>query len=128
MRAAGRIEIGEENTHAAVRHSSARAVLLAADASENARRRAEGFLIGRRALLVPLPYAKAELEAQLGKSGCSMAACTDFGLSAAFLEALAEKAPEEDGPLSREMERRADKAPRGRAAGPKRKPGREHHE
>ena len=52
MRAAGRIEIGEENTHAAVRHGSARAVLLAADASENARRRAEGFLIGRRALLV----------------------------------------------------------------------------
>ena len=80
------------------------------------------------ALLVLLPYAKAELEAQLGKSGCSMAACTDFGLSAAFLEALAEKAPEEYGPLSLEMERRADKAARRRAAGPKRKPGREHHE
>ena len=102
--------------------------VLAADASENARKRAEGYLYGRRALLVPLPYAKAELEAQLGKSGCSMAACTDFGLSAAFLEALAEKAPEEYGPLSLEMERRADKAARRRAAGPKRKPGREHHE
>lgn len=128
MRRAGKIEIGETGTGAAVRAGRARLLLLAADASENARKRAEGYLYGRRALLVPLPYAKAELEARLGKSGCSMAACTDFGLSAAFLEALAEKAPEEYGPLSLEMERRADKAARRRAAGPKRKPGREHHE
>ncbi len=128
MRRAGKIEIGETGTGAAVRAGRARLLLLAADASENARKRAEGYLYGRRALLAPLPYAKAELEAQLGKSGCSMAACTDFGLSAAFLEALAEKAPEEYGPLSLEMERRADKAARRRAAGPKRKPGREHHE
>lgn len=128
MRRAGKIEIGETGTGAAVRAGRARLLLLAADASENARKRAEGYLYGRRALLVPLPYAKAELETQLGKSGCSMAACTDFGLSAAFLEALAEKAPEEYGPLSLEMERRADKAARRRAAGPKRKPGREHHE
>ena len=128
MRRAGKIEIGETGTGAAVRAGRARLLLLAADASENARKRAEGYLYGRRALLVPLPYAKAELEAQLGNSGCSMAACTDFGLSAAFLEALAEKAPEEYGPLSLEMERRADKAARRRAAGPKRKPGREHHE
>ena len=35
---------------------------------------------------------------------------------------------QEYGPLSLEMERRADKAARRRAAGPKRKPGREHHE
>ena len=128
MRSAGKIEIGETDTGAAVRAGRARLLLLAADASENARKRAEGYLYGRRALLVPLPYAKAELVAHLGKSGCSMAACTDFGLSAAFLEALAEKAPEEYGPLSLEMERRADKAARRRAAGPKRKPGREHHE
>ena len=128
MRRAGKIEIGETGTGAAVRAGRARLLLLAADASENARKRAEGYLYGRRALLVPLPYSKAELEAQLGKSGCSMAACTDFGLSAAFLEALAEKAPEEYGPLSLEMERRADKAARRRAAGPKRKPGRELNE
>ena len=127
MRAAGRIEIGEENTHAAVRHSSARAVLLAADASENARRRAEGFLIGRRALLVPLPYTKQQLSEKLGKSGCSMAACTDFGLTAAFLSALA--GGEEGGAyagMAQEMRRRAEKASRRRDV--KRKSGREHHE
>ena len=128
MRRAGKIEIGETGTGAAVRAGRARLLLLAADASENARKRAEGYLYGRRALLVPLPYTKSELSELLGKSGCSMAACTDFGLSAAFLAALAEAAPEEYGPLSLEMGRRADKAARRRAAGPKRKPGREHHE
>ena len=41
---------------------------------------------------------------------------------------LAEAAPDEYGQLAEEMERRADKAARRKAAGPKRKPGREHHE
>lgn len=128
MRKAGKIELGETSTGAAVRAGRARLVLLAADASENAQKRAEGYLYGRRTLLVPLPYGKAELSELLGKSGCSMAACTDFGLSSAFLKALAEDAPDKYGQLADEMERRADKAARRRAAGPKRKPGREHHE
>ena len=114
MRRAGRLEIGEENTGAAVRRGSAKAVFLASDASENARKRAEGFLAGRRALLVTLPYSKE-------------AACTDFGLAAAFLSALAEG---EDGDRfsepAQEMRRRADRAARRRDV--KRKSGREHHE
>ncbi len=127
MRRAGLLEIGEENTGAAVRRGSARIVLLAADASENARARAEGFLAARRALLVPLPYTKAELSERLGKSGCSMAACTDFGLSAAFLSALAEvDGTGQYAALAQEMRRRAEKAARRR--GVKRKSGREHHE
>ena len=56
MRRAGKFEIGETGTGAAVRAGRARLLLLAADASENARKRAEGYLYGRRALLVPLPY------------------------------------------------------------------------
>ena len=98
-----------------MRRGSAKAVFLASDASENARKRAEGFLAGRRALLVTLPYSKEQLSERLGKSGCSMAACTDFGLAAAFLSALAEG---EDGDRfsepAQEMRRRAD---RPRAAG-----------
>lgn len=128
MRKAGKIELGETSTGAAVRAGRARLVLLAADASENARKRAEGYLYGRRTLLVSLPYDKEELSELLGKSGCSMAACTDFGLSSAFLKALAENAPDKYGQLAEEMEHRADKAARRKAAGPKRKPGREHHE
>ncbi|MFR3291167.1 MAG: hypothetical protein ACLTSG_13505 [Lachnospiraceae bacterium] len=91
MRRAGKIEIGETGTGAAVRAGRARLLLLAADASENARKRAEGYLYGRRALLVPLPYAKAELEAQLGKSGCSMAACTDFWVVGSLFEGAGRK-------------------------------------
>ena len=122
MRRAGKIDLGETATGAAVRAGRARLLLLAADASENARKRAEGYLYGH------LPYDKAQLSELLGKTGCSMAACTDFGLSSAFLAALAEAAPDEYGQLAEEMERRADKAARRKAAGPKRKPGREHHE
>ena len=98
---------------------------VASDASENAVRRAKGYLNGRRALYVELPYTKEQLSDALGKSGCSMAACTDFGLSSAFLKALAEKQPEKYGALSEEMERRSDKAAYRKARGPKRKPGRE---
>lgn len=128
MRRAGRLELGETATGAAVRAGAARVVVLASDASENAKKRAEGYLAGRRALLVPLPYTKEELSEHLGKSGCSMAACTDFGLSAALLRALAERCGGEYEELAEEMTKRADKAMRRRAAGPKCKPGREHHE
>ena len=52
------MELGESGTGAAVRAGSARIVVLAADASENAEKRAAGYLAGRRALLVRLPYTK----------------------------------------------------------------------
>ena len=94
MRRAGRLEIGETATGAAVKAGRARIVCVAADAAENARKRAQGFLTGRRALYVELPYTKEQLAGALGKSGCSMAACTDFGLSGAFMAALAEAEPD----------------------------------
>ena len=122
------MELGETGTGSAVKAGRARVVVLAADASENGKKRAAGYLAGRRALLVPLPYTKAELEELFGKSGCSMAACTDFGLSAAFLKALAGQYGEAYAELAEEMTRRAEKAERRKAAGPKCKPGREYHE
>ena len=128
MRRAGKLEIGETATGCAVRDGKARIVCVASDASDNAVRRAKSYLAGRRALYVPLPYTKEELSAALGKSGCSMAACTDFGLASAFLGALAETDPERYGALSEEMRRRSDKAAYRKARGPKRKPGRETHE
>ena len=112
MRKAGRIEIGETAT----------------GASPNARRRVESFLQGRRALCATLPYTKEQLSDALGKSGCSMAACTDFGLSDAFMKALAETDPQTYGTLAAEMTRRSDKAAYRKARGPKRKPGRELNE
>ena len=51
MRRANAIQIGETNTGAAVRGGKAKLLLLAADASDNARSRAEGFARGGVALL-----------------------------------------------------------------------------
>ena len=50
MRRANAIQIGETNTGAAVRGGKAKLLLLAADASDNARSRAEGFTRGRSVL------------------------------------------------------------------------------
>lgn len=128
MRKAGRLEIGETNTGAAVRAGRARLVLLASDASDNARKRAEGFLRGRRALLVPLPFTKDELSELTGKGGCSMAAVTDFGLADAFVAALAEDDPERYGEMAQEISRRNDRAVKRKAKGPKANRGGTGHE
>jgi ribosomal protein L7Ae-like RNA K-turn-binding protein len=93
-RKAGRIELGEENTGAAIRAGKARLVLLASDASDNARRRAEGFLHGRDVPFLPVPFTKEEISQKTGKAGCSMAAFTDTGLALSFAEALAEEGAE----------------------------------
>lgn len=128
MRRAGKLETGETATGGAIKDGKARIVCVASDASENAVKRAKGWLTGRRALYVELPYTKEQLSEALGKSGCSMVACTDFGLASAFLKALAEARPEQYSQLSEEMRRRSDKAAYRKAKGPKRKPGRETHE
>lgn len=124
MRKAGKLEIGETATSAAVLAGEARLVLLASDATQKHRSVAQGVLEGRRALLVELPFTSLELSEKLGKSGCSLMATKDIGLSSAFLKALAEGEPARYGPVAQEMERRADKAARRKATGPKRKPGR----
>lgn len=123
MLKAGKLEVGETSTVSAARRGTARLVLLASDASDNARKRAEGCLAGRRALLVPLPFSKDTLSRLLSKSGCSMAAVTDLGLASAFLSALAQEEPGRYGGQAEEMKRRKDRAARRRAEGPKRKAG-----
>lgn len=89
-RKARAIELGETNSGAAVRGGRAKLLILASDASDNARKRAESFVFGRKTKLIVLPYTKYELSSIAGQHGCSMAAFTDTGLSAAFLEKLAE--------------------------------------
>lgn len=128
MRKAGKLEIGETATSATVQAGEARLVLVASDASEKVRKIADSILDGRRALLVELPFTGMDLSEKLGKAGCSILATKDIGLSSAFLKALAESEPARYGPLAQEMERRADKAAKRKAAGPKRKPGRVKHE
>ena len=90
---AGAIEIGETNTGAAIRAGKGRILILAADASDNAKRRAESFIHGTQTPMAVLPFTKAELSQMTGEGGCSMAVFTDVGLAAAFMEELAENEP-----------------------------------
>ena len=86
---AGAIEAGENNSGAAIRAGKAKVLLLASDASDNARRRAEGFIYGRSTPLVKLPYTKESLAAIMGTGDCAMVAVTDIGLASSFMNALA---------------------------------------
>ncbi len=112
MRRARAIEPGEMNTGGVVRTGKARLLLLADDASENARKRAETFAYGRRVITLPLPFTKAELAECLGTGECAMAAVTDLGFAAGLTELLEQMDPERYGPVAEEVRRRRDKAER----------------
>lgn len=90
---AGSIEVGETNTGAAIRAGKGKILVLASDASDNARRRAENFVSGAQIPTVTMPFTKAEISQATGTPGCSMAAFTDVGLAAVFMAALAENEP-----------------------------------
>jgi len=88
MRKARACALGETDCGTACRSGKAKILLVAADASENARHRADGYVYGRGIPLVPLPYTKLELAEILGRN-TAMIAVTDLGLANAFMNALA---------------------------------------
>lgn len=90
---AGAIEVGETDTGAAIRAGKGRILILASDASDNAKRRAENFVHGTQTPLVLVPFSKEDISQVSGEVGCSMAAFTDIGLAAVFMAALAENEP-----------------------------------
>ena len=106
MRRANAIAVGEVNTGCAAKAGKAKLLLLASDASENARRRAEGFAAGRDLPLSTLPFTKEEFASAVGLSGGSMAAVTDLGFANALLKALAEEEPERYGAEAERMQER----------------------
>ena len=106
---AGSLVTGEQDCGAAVRNGKAKLLLLASDASENARRRAEGFLVGKKTPLYALPYSKEKLSESTGGNGCSMVAFTDIGLAAVFMTALAGEYPDA-GETAALLVQRSDKA------------------
>ena len=91
MRRAGKLSIGEEGTGQAARAGKAKLILLARDASDNARDRAEGFARRGGTPLVRIYADKAALASALGVAGGAMAAVCDAG----FARALLEKFPED---------------------------------
>lgn len=104
-RKAGAIDIGETNSGAAVRAGTAKLLILAEDASDNARRRAENFVYGTGIPMTAVPFTKEELSDISGVGGCSMAAFTDIGLASAFMSDLAKSRPEFAEMASQLMER-----------------------
>ena len=112
MRKANAIAVGETNTGGAVRAGKAKLLLLAADASDNARSRARGFTHGRDIVTVTLPFTKDEIAAHVGVSGCAMAAITDIGFANAFLKSLAAAVPDGYDESAAEIQRRFEKADR----------------
>ncbi len=128
-RKSGGIETGEDNSSAAVKAGKARALIVASDTSDGARRRAEGYVFETQCVLLEVPFTKLEIAEITGKTGCSMAAMTDLGLAAAFAKALrdefgegyAEKAESLKAAQKRAEERRAKKPARSRKTGNRRK-------
>ena len=112
MRRANALQVGETNAGAAVRGGKAKLLLLASDASDNARGRAEGFLFGRNTIGLTLPFTKAEISAHVGVSGCSMAAVTDIGFANALMKLLVELSPREYEEAAAQVEQRFSRAER----------------
>ena len=94
-RKAGALVTGEDKAKLAVRSGQAKLLTVSADASANARKRAEDFVRGTKVPLAVLPLTKEDVSSATGRPGCSMAVFTDTGLAAAFLKALAAEYGEE---------------------------------
>lgn len=112
MRRANALQVGENNAGEAVRGGKAKLLLLASDASENAKKRAESFVGGRSCLLLELPFTKEELSSALGLGGCSMAAVTELGFANALIKRLQELSPETYAETAAEVSRRFSRAER----------------
>jgi ribosomal protein L7Ae-like RNA K-turn-binding protein len=109
-RRGGLLETGEESVGIAVRAGKAKLLLLASDASENAQARAEGFVRGRKTLLLKSPCKKEEISHAVGKTGCSMVAITDLGLATSIVGALAALEPETYDEVAAVLKQRYEKA------------------
>lgn len=115
MRKAGMLELGETGAGAAVKSGKAKLLLLAPDAGENSKHRAESFVYGRNTQLVVLPFTRDELSKYVGKANTVMAAVTDGGFAEAFMNTLAAIDPkyEEQARLTADKNRRAAQRKQG---------------
>ena len=112
MRRARAVEPGTDNACDAVRDGKAKLLILSTDINDNARRKAENVSNGRRVLVQPIHYTRAELASAFGMADCSMAAVMDIGFANALAKILAAKDAERYGALSAELEKRNEKAVR----------------
>lgn len=111
----GNLAVGEEPVEAAARAKDARVLLLAADAAENTRRRAEHFAEGGQCLWLRVPFTKEELGRALGRTSVALAAMTDVGLANAVVRRLAEGDGERYAEAAAALEVKARRAEERRA-------------
>ena len=122
-RMSGNLELGEDNAKALVKAGKARALLVASDTSEQARRRAEGYVYGFSTPLVDVPFTKAEIAQQVGRTGCSMVAIRDLGLARSFMAALAAEFGGDYESVAEALTAKLEKAKARKARGKKRETG-----
>ncbi len=124
-RMSGNVELGEENAKALVKAGKARLLLLAQDASDGLRKRAEGYVYGFRTPVVTLPFSKEELGGAVGRAQCAIAAVRDLGLANSLAGALAAEFGADYAPIAqmlneKQARQQARKAAKGAAAGKRR--------
>lgn len=112
---AGSLAPGEEPAGAACRARDCRLLLVAADAADNTRRRAEHFAQAGQCLLLTLPCSREELGAVSGRRFCALAAVTDIGLACAMAQRLAQRDEARYGDTARRLQEKAERAKRRRA-------------
>ena len=111
----GRLVMGEEPVEAVARARDARMLLLASDAADNTRRRVEHFAEAGQCLWLRIPFTKAELGRQFGRTSVAVAAVTDVGLASAVVNKLAALDPEAYGEAAERLELKAKRAAERRA-------------
>ena len=114
MRKANAVQIGETDTGAAAKAEQAKLILIAADASDNAVGRAEGFVYSRNIPLIKSPFTKDEISSHVGKSGCSMMAICDLGFADALLKILSTISPGEYDATAKAVADRLEKEKRSK--------------
>lgn len=113
---AGRLEIGEDPAGDACREKRCRLLLVARDAAENTRRRADRFAQEGQCLTLALPFTREELGAALGRGSCAMAAVTDLGLAQAIAGKLADQDPAQYGETAGRLRLKAERAAQRKSA------------
>ena len=111
----GRLVMGEEPVEAVARARDARVLLLASDAADNTRRRVEHFAEAGQCLWLRVPFTKAELGRQFGRTSVAVAAVTDVGLASAVVSKLAALDPQTYGDAAERLELKAKRAAERRA-------------
>ena len=117
-RMSGNIELGEENAKALVKAGKARLLLLAADASDGVKKRANGYVFGFRTPIVELPFSKDELGGATGRAQCAVAAIRDLGLAKSFADALADEYGARYASVAQTLGEKQERRKARKAAGP----------